>query len=105
MSVPEWLKSKSPQDRGRNYEKRLAKKLGTKPQPASGALPFRKEDIELDDYLVQVKHTTKKSYTLKADDLKILVTNAAKIGKIPVMIIKLDGREWQLTPWRNENNV
>lgn len=99
MTVPKWLKEESPQDKGRRFEKKLAKKLGVKPQPASGALPFYKEDIELKDFLIQVKHTTKKSYTLKADDLKTLARNAAKIGKKPLMVVNLGGKAWALMPW------
>ncbi len=97
MGVPLWLRRKTPQEMGRLYEKKLAKKLGVKPQPASGALPFYKEDIELGNFLIQVKHTTKKQYTLKAKDLKDLVRNATKVGKEPVMIIFMDGKTWYLT--------
>lgn len=100
--IPKWLKEKSPQDKGRRYEKKLAKKLGVKPQPGSGAFPFYKEDIELDKFLIQVKTTTKKSYSLKDDDLKTLVRNATKVGKIPVMVINIGGRAWSLMPWVTE---
>ncbi|KKM19224.1 hypothetical protein LCGC14_1657830 [marine sediment metagenome] len=99
MAVPKWLKDKTPQEKGRRYEKKLAKKLGVKAQPGSGAFPFYKEDIELDKCLIQVKHTGKKQFTLKADDLKTLVRSAVKIGKAPIMIVKLGGREWAITPW------
>jgi len=76
--------------------------LGVKPQPASGALPFYKEDIETETFLIQVKRTGKKQFTLKADDLKTLARNAAKVGKIPVMIVNLGGRDWSLMPWDDE---
>ncbi len=99
MAVPSYLKGKTPQEKGRRYEKKLAKKLGVKAQPGSGAFPLYKEDIELDDCLIQVKTTTKKSYTLKNDDLKTLVRNATKVGKIPVMVINIGGRAWSLMPW------
>lgn len=96
MSVPKWLKEKSPQEKGRRYERKLAKKLGVKPQPASGALPFYKEDIETGEFLIQVKRTGKKQFTLKSDDLKTLTRNAVKAGKIPVMIVNLEGQDWSI---------
>ena len=96
MAIPNWLNNKTPQDKGRNFEKDLAKKLGVKPQPASGALPHYKEDIETNEFLIQVKTTEKKQYTIKASDLKDLVRHAVKIGKEPMMIIKLDGKTWSL---------
>ena len=99
MAVPKWLAGKTPQEKGRNYEKKLAKKLGVKPQPGSGAFPLYKEDIELDEFLIQVKTTTKKSYSLKDDDLKTLARNAAKVGKTPMMIVNMGGRTWSLMPW------
>ncbi len=96
MAVPKWLKEKSPQDKGRRYEKKLAKKLGVKPQPASGALPFYKEDIEFGDFLIQVKHTTKKSYTVKLDDLNALRRNAVKVGKHPMLVLSIGGFNWKM---------
>lgn len=98
MTVPKWLNEKTPQEKGRRYERKLAKKLGVKPQPASGALPFYKEDIELDKCLIQVKLTDKKQFILKAADLKMLVRNAVKVGKTPVMILNIDGRAWAIFP-------
>lgn len=96
MPLPKWLQEKSPQEKGRRYEKKLAKKLGVKPQPASGALPFYKEDIETDEFLIQVKHTTKKSYTIKLEDLNTLRRNAAKVGKIPMLYLSIGGFNWKM---------
>ncbi len=96
MAVPKWLKEKSPQEQGRLYERKLAKKLGVKPQIASGALPFAKEDIEFGDFLIQVKHTTKKSYTLKLEDLTKLRNNATKIGKHPMLVLNIGGFQWKM---------
>jgi len=104
MAVPKWLKDKTPQEKGRRYEKKLAKKLGGRAQPASGALPFFKEDIELGKFLIQVKRTDKKQYTLKAKDLKDLVRHAVKIGKEPVMIIFMDGKPWSVMLWEGWRN-
>lgn len=98
MTIPRWLKDKSPQEKGRIYEKSLAKKLRVPPQPASGALPFRKEDIEYQNFLIQVKSTSKKQYSLKSKDLKDLVRHAVKIGKDPLMVVIMDNRTWEIRP-------
>ena len=96
MAIPKWVNEKSPQEKGRRYERKLAKKLGVKPQPASGALPLYKEDIETDEFLIQVKHTTKKSYTVKLEDLNTLRRNAAKVGKIPMLYLSIGGFNWKM---------
>lgn len=96
MALPKWIRRKSPQDEGRRYEKKLAKKIGGRVQPASGATPFYKEDISSDIWLVQVKTTTKDSYTLKIKDLETLRTNALKVGKIPLMVLRLGDREYNI---------
>jgi len=96
MAIPKWVNEKSPQEKGRRYERKLAKRLGVKPQPASGALPFYKEDIETDEFLIQVKHTTKKSYTVKLEDLNALRRNAAKVGKIPMLYLSIGGFNWKM---------
>lgn len=96
MAIPKWLKDKTPQEKGRRYEKKLAKELRVKPQPASGALPLYKEDIEFEDWLIQVKHTTKKSYTIKLEDLTKLRNNATKIGKHPMLVLNIGGFQWKM---------
>lgn len=96
MAIPKWVNGKTPQEKGRQYERKLAKKLGVKPQPGSGAFPLYKEDIETGTFLIQVKRTGKKQFTLKSDDLKTLVRNAVKIGKIPVMVVNLEGQDWSI---------
>lgn len=67
-----------------------------KPQPGSGAFPLYKEDIETDEFLIQVKHTTKKSYTVKLEDLNALRKNAAKVGKIPMLYLSIGGFDWKM---------
>lgn len=97
---PKWLKKSTPQQMGRAFEKELAKKVGGRLQPASGALPFAKEDILEENYLIQAKATTKQSYILKLEDLETLRENALKIGKIPLLVLKIGGREYSITERR-----
>lgn len=96
MSLPKWLQPKSPQTKGRDYEKRLAKKVGGRVQPASGATPLYKEDISTDIFLIQVKTTEKNSYTIKVKDLETLRTNALKVGKLPLMVLRMGDREYNI---------
>ena len=95
--LPRWLDGDSPQKRGRKFEKKLAKQLGGRVQPASGALPFNKEDVKTDRYLIQTKLTTKKQYTIKQQDLDTLLINATKIGKQAAFILSIGGKSWVMT--------
>jgi Holliday junction resolvase len=96
MSIPRWLDGETPQSKGRSFERKLAKKLGGRVQPGSGALPFAKEDVKTADYLIQCKSTTKNSYTIKLDDLETLRQNAIKIGKQPCFVLQIGGKTWEM---------
>ena len=50
-------------------EKRIALQLkGGRRQIASGALPWWKNDVQSDNFLVEAKYTDAKSYSLKRED-------------------------------------
>ena len=97
MSVPNWLDGKSPQVRGRKFEKTLAKKVGGRVQPGSGAIPFFKEDIDSKTHLIQCKMTTKKQYILHESDLNVRTINALKAGKLPALFLKMGKKIWGIT--------
>lgn len=80
----------------RKAERTVAKKIGGRVQPASGALPVAgfKEDVVSDKYLVQVKETAYKQYVLKEKELLTLVQHALHIGKEPVFHLVMRGRSW-----------
>jgi len=70
-------------------EKKVAKDLiGGKRQIASGALPFWKNDVSSDNWLVEHKYTDAKSYTVKKLIFKDVIINAFKEGKLPAMVIE-----------------
>jgi len=96
MTIPRWLKDKTPQEKGRRFEKKLAKKIGGRAQLASGSLPFFKEDIETDTHLVQVKTTTKKSFKLNLEDLEALQISATKRGKAPLFMLQMGGKNYYI---------
>ena len=99
MAVPKWLDGRTPQEKGRRVEKKLAKKMGGRPQPASGSLPMFREDIITDQHLVQVKRTEKKQITIKLHDLETLNLNAIKKDKLPVFTIIMGGKAWIMVPY------
>ena len=90
---------KTPQQKGRNYEKQLDE--GEISIPLSGA-GLLKEDKKDSEYLIQVKHTTKNSYSLKLEDLKTLERNAMLASRTPRfdLAFEVNGRkeEWVLVP-------
>ena len=94
---PKWLDKKTPQEQGRVFEKRFAKKVKGRVQPASGATPMYKEDVITDTHLIQVKTTTKQSYVLKLEDLETLRENALKVGKRPALFLHIGQRSWKIT--------
>jgi hypothetical protein len=70
-------------------EKRIAKELGGKTQPGSGAFEHFKGDVKLSDYLIEAKRTDKQSITVKAEWLSKIDHEAINVGKIPALAIEL----------------
>jgi len=60
--------------------------------PASGATPYvcNKGDGQTVFGVLEAKCTSKRSYTLKYDDLATLAGHAFQLGKIPIMCIRFD---------------
>lgn len=63
------MRSRTPQQAGRDYDKELAARYGGKPQPGSGATPLFKLDCKIGDLLVEGKRTKHESYRLTAEEL------------------------------------
>lgn len=78
------------------HEKRLAKVVGGKATAASGAFWSRKGDVRSDDLLIEHKWTGKASFTLTAKVLEKIVTEAILDGRIPVLGISLNNRNYVL---------
>ncbi len=90
---------KTPQSKGRSYEKDFAKRLGLKTVPGSGNQPFYKLDVEGAKILFSLKHTENKSISLKAADLdeaKDAIYGESGIGPdyTPAMSLQMDGEEY-----------
>lgn len=76
------------------HEKRLAKKTGGQVSAGSGAFWSRKGDVRTDDLLIEHKYTSKSSFTLTAKVLEKIVTEAIMDGRMPVLGIHLNGRDY-----------
>jgi hypothetical protein len=91
---------------GRRSEKRLAKELGARERPASGAMQGAKGDMSLGELLIEAKSTTGASLAVKRRWLAKIGGEARSEGKTPVLTISFvtpDGQplmdgEWALIP-------
>jgi len=89
------LKSEG-QKQSQKHEKRIAKAVGGKTTAASGAFWSRKGDVRSDDLLIEHKWTGKKSFSLKADILEKIVTEAIIDSRMPVLGISLNNNNYVL---------
>lgn len=72
---------------GRVSERKVAKHLGGKLKPASGAMQSAKGDIELPEFLVEAKSTVKDSISIKREWLKKIGQEALGVNKYPAVSI------------------
>lgn len=86
---PKW-KPRSRQEEGRKTEKEIAKRIGAKVHPNSGALRI-KHDASDAETLYEIKDANK-VYTLGAEELYVLWVRAVRETKEPVFIIKYNHR-------------
>lgn len=94
----------------KKQERRLAKELGGRTTPGSGAtpLPGNKGDVQSPEFLVEAKCTSKESYRVKYADLFKLVKLSRAVQKIPVLhllfrreSVEVDEEsEWVVIPHR-----
>lgn len=91
---------------GRKSEQRVAKMLGGRLRPASGALEGAKGDIVMDKFLVEAKSSQRMSITIKLDWLCKIAREARSEGKTPALTVsfvtpegraQLDG-DWVMIP-------
>lgn len=86
---------KTPQKKGREAEKRLAKELNARQQPNSGAVKQRrlKGDVVSDHCLYDEKTTLKKSYSVTLKDMRKIEKEALDMTKMPVLVINFNDME------------
>ena len=78
--------------RADRQERGIARRLGGRQQPRSGAGPWRKHDVDQGDFLIEAKYTDAKSLSIKLADWEILRKRARTEGKLPMYCIEIGGR-------------
>jgi hypothetical protein len=82
------------QKQSQKHEKRIAKAIGGRTTPASGAFWSGKGDVRSDKLLIEHKWTGKKSKTIQSAELKKIVLEAIMENRLPVFGIHLDGEDY-----------
>lgn len=72
------------------HEKDIAKKIGGKRQPLSGALNEAKSDVVSDDFRVDCKYVHVKSFRLSLDILKKITLEAFGQNRAPMIQIRFE---------------
>lgn len=80
-----WDAHDTPQVRGRKAEKPMAKKIGARTHPNSGAGSI-KNDMSTDNSIIEMK-TADKSHALSAKYLEGVYTNATRQGKDAILLV------------------
>ena len=76
-------------ERSERQEKRIARDLNGKRQPASGARWGYRRDVITPDFLVESKTTQSNAYRVINKDINFLKRQAYKQGKIPAYIVEI----------------
>lgn len=73
-------------------ERSLARNIGGRTVPASGAFWSRKGDVRTDDLLIEAKTTEAASFSLKKVIWDKIRREALLDGRIPVLAVQIQGR-------------
>lgn len=73
------------------HEKKLAKSLGGKTRPASGAMAHAKGDIQAGDFLIDDKSTDLDSIRVTREMLVKISKEAREAGKTPCLSLSFKG--------------
>ena len=83
--------------RSKKQEEKIAKDIGGRTTPGSGALWFSKADVRNDKYLIEAKFTDSNKYQLKYTTWDKIKREAINDGlRIPVMQIDIQGSQYAL---------
>lgn len=80
--------------RSRLQEKRVAKRIGGRIQPRSGAGWIHKSDVRDTEFLYEMKRTDAKQITVKASVLEELQKHALDTDRIPVLHLELGNKRY-----------
>lgn len=87
---------------GRKSENKLAKSLGAKVTPASGAMDSAKGDMVHREFLIEAKSTVNKSLSVKLEWLEKVTQESLETGKTPALSIRFtdnDGKALRCGDW------
>ena len=83
--------------KSKKQEEKIAKDIGGRTTPGSGALWFSKADVRNDKYLIEAKFTDSNKYQLKYTTWDKIKREAINDGlRIPVMQIDIQGSQYAL---------
>lgn len=82
------LAARTKTSHGSVSEKRVAKSLGGRLTPASGAMAGAKGDVRLPDFLLEAKSTTDQTMRVELHWLQKITHEALSIGKTPAVSIR-----------------
>lgn len=80
-----YLKRQEKVSSGGVSEKRVAKKIGARPTPASGAMRGAKGDMRLDEFLIEAKSTVTLTLPIDYRWLVKIAHEALNAGKTPAV--------------------
>ena len=92
-------------DYGNRNEKEIAKEIGAKRTPNSGATPFMKGDMFMGKVMFDIKSTKHNQFILTVDTLAKLEEDAFSNRKIPVLLLnftnvkKTMSKRWVVIPY------
>ena len=90
FSYQEQVAQKYRKKASQKQEKTLAKKMGGKVTPGSGAFGFHKGDVKNENYLAEAKFTDTAEYRLTLRTWNKIKNEAYSVDKTPIMEIILD---------------
>ena len=98
--VPDPLDREKPgvKVRANATERKLAKRLGGRAQPASGALSGFKGDVRTRRFLIDSKETEGVSIRVTAEMLAKITREAEGEGRDPALMLKIGGKQWAVVP-------
>lgn len=87
---------KTPQEKGFDYEKQMAAKIGARLQPGSGSQWYAKLDLSGRGMLWSLKHTGKDFFRISKAILSEGIGAANEAGAIPGWMIDIAGEDFVL---------
>lgn len=85
------------------HERQLARQVGGRPQPASGAIDGYKGDVITDQLLLDLKETDKQSQTVTVAALHKIQREADGAGREPALVLRFNNvtsieKSWAVLP-------